>query len=187
MVQVSCHRFGNCEQFVDQVFQWLHLRQSGQRAPIQFYIDVNFAEFQFGVLATIAGLATSHCVEDILAVDRTNLLTSACLACDAKSPLLSQVHRILVHHSVYHRHHVSLQHFQFHNTELCNYKHGQKRFGIWSLHLAMADKLWGRLGFSCTQMFGRFGMANLFLFHVGNMSIVGLAEPPAHISTLMAT
>ena len=25
----------------------------------------------------------------------------------------------------------------------------------------MADKLWGRLGFSCTQMFGRFGMANL--------------------------
>ena len=31
--------FGECEQFVDQVFQWLHLRHSGQRAPIQFYID----------------------------------------------------------------------------------------------------------------------------------------------------
>ena len=26
---------------------------------------------------------------------------------------------------------------------------------------AMAGKLWGRLGFSCTQMFGRFGRANL--------------------------
>ena len=31
--------FGECEQFVDQVFQWRHLRHSGQRAPIQFYID----------------------------------------------------------------------------------------------------------------------------------------------------
>ena len=28
--------FGECEQFVDQVFQWLHLRHSGQRALIQF-------------------------------------------------------------------------------------------------------------------------------------------------------
>ena len=31
--------FGESEQFVDQVFQWLHLRHGGQRAPIQFYID----------------------------------------------------------------------------------------------------------------------------------------------------
>ena len=51
-------------------FQWLHLRHSGQRAPIQFHIDVNFEEFQFCVLATIAGLATSHCVDDVLGVDR---------------------------------------------------------------------------------------------------------------------
>ena len=29
------------------------------------------------------------------------------------------------------------------------------------LHPAMAGKLWGRLGFSCTQMFGRFGRAKL--------------------------
>ena len=81
MVQVSCHRFGNCERFVDQVFQWLHLRHSGQRAPIQFYIDVSFAKFQFGVLATIAGLATSHYVDDVLAVDRNNFLALALLAC----------------------------------------------------------------------------------------------------------
>ena len=31
--------FGECEQFVDQVFQWLHLCHGGQRAPIQFYSD----------------------------------------------------------------------------------------------------------------------------------------------------
>ena len=61
--------------------KWFHLRHSGQRAPIQFYIDVNFAEFQFGVLATIAGLATSHYVDDVLAVDRNNFLALACLAC----------------------------------------------------------------------------------------------------------
>ena len=100
MVQVSCHRIGNCERFVDQVFQWLHLRHSKQRARIQFYIDVNFTEFQFVDLATIAGLATSHCVDDVLAVNRNNFLALACLAClssllDEKSPLPSQVHRIL--------------------------------------------------------------------------------------------
>ena len=31
--------FGECEQFVDQVFHWHHLRHSGLTAPIQFYID----------------------------------------------------------------------------------------------------------------------------------------------------
>ena len=31
--------FGECEQFVDQVFHWLHLRHSGLRAPIQSYIE----------------------------------------------------------------------------------------------------------------------------------------------------
>ena len=33
--------FGECEQFVDQVFHWLHLRHSGLRAPIHFYIDAS--------------------------------------------------------------------------------------------------------------------------------------------------
>ena len=52
------------------------------------------------------GLATSHCVDDVLAVDRKTTILSGWLvwrvlaACcgwvvpDAKSPLLSQVHRI---------------------------------------------------------------------------------------------
>ena len=80
MVQVSCNSFSICERFVDQVFQWLHLRHSGQRAPIQIYIDINFAEFQFVVLATLAVLATSHCVDDVLAVNRNNFLALACLA-----------------------------------------------------------------------------------------------------------
>ena len=46
--------FGECEQFVDQVFQWLHLRHSGQRAPIQFYIDAfnsTCATFQSAIRA----------------------------------------------------------------------------------------------------------------------------------------
>ena len=36
--------FGNCKQFINQVFQWLHIRNSEQRAPIQFYIDSKFRE-----------------------------------------------------------------------------------------------------------------------------------------------
>ena len=46
--------FGECEQFVDQVFQWLHLRQRGLRAPIQFYIDAfnhTCATFQSAIRA----------------------------------------------------------------------------------------------------------------------------------------
>ena len=77
-----------------------------QRAPIQFYIDVNFAKCQFGVLAATAGLATSHYVDDVLAVDRKQPFCRvdlfACLSSllwlgfsDAKSPLPSQVNRSL--------------------------------------------------------------------------------------------
>ena len=46
--------FGECEQFVDQVFHWLHLRHSGLRAPIQFYIEVfnnTCATFQSAIRA----------------------------------------------------------------------------------------------------------------------------------------
>ena len=46
--------FGECEQFVDQVFQWLNLRHSGQKAPIQFYIDAfnsTCATFQSAIRA----------------------------------------------------------------------------------------------------------------------------------------
>ena len=46
--------FGECEQFVDQVVQWLHLCHSGQRAPIQFYIDAfnsTCATFQSAIRA----------------------------------------------------------------------------------------------------------------------------------------
>ena len=46
--------FGECEQFVDQVFQWLHLRHSGQTAPIQLYIDafnITCATFQSAIRA----------------------------------------------------------------------------------------------------------------------------------------
>ena len=52
--QKDCFGFGECEQFVDQIFQWLHLRHSGQRAPIQFYIDAfnsSGATFQSAVRA----------------------------------------------------------------------------------------------------------------------------------------
>ena len=47
--------FGECEQFVDQDFQWLHLRHGGQRAPIQFCIDAfnsTCAIFQSAVRAS---------------------------------------------------------------------------------------------------------------------------------------
>ena len=46
--------FGECEQFVDQVFHWLHLRHSGLRAPIQFNMnayDNTCATFQSAIRA----------------------------------------------------------------------------------------------------------------------------------------
>ena len=46
--------FGDCEQFVDQVFHWLHFRHSGLRAPIQFYIEAfnnSCATFQSAIRA----------------------------------------------------------------------------------------------------------------------------------------
>ena len=80
----------------------------------QFFGDkscpVNFArvpDWCCHALASIAGLATSHCVDDVLAVDRKTTIFSGWLlwrvlaACcgwvvpDEKSPLPSQVHRIL--------------------------------------------------------------------------------------------
>ena len=71
---------------------------------------VNFArvpDWCCHVLATMAGLATSHCVDDVLAVDRKTAIFSGWLVwrvlaafcgwvvLDSKSPLPSQVHRIL--------------------------------------------------------------------------------------------
>ena len=71
---------------------------------------VNFArvpDWCCHALASIAGLAASHCVDDVLAVDRKTTIFSGWLvwrvlaACcgwvvpDEKSPLPSQVHRIL--------------------------------------------------------------------------------------------
>ena len=52
--QKDCFGLGECEQFVDQVFPWLHLRHSGLRAPIQVYIDAfnkTCATFQSAIRA----------------------------------------------------------------------------------------------------------------------------------------
>ena len=60
----------------------------------------------------------------------------------------------LVQHPIYHRHRVALQHRVSQLT--CMVKDVLESG---HLHPAMAGKLWGHLGFSCTQMFGRFGRA----------------------------
>ena len=141
MVQVSCHRFGNCERFVDHVFQWLHLRHSGQRPPIQFYIDVNFAKFQFGVLATTAGLATSHYVQlVVVGLLRRKKFSSVTSSSQSWCNIRCITDTVWASNT-----------FNF----------TRQSRAITSLHPAMAGKLWRRLRLSCTQMLGRFGKAKL--------------------------
>ena len=76
----------------------------GKSCPVNF---ARVPDWCCHVLATMAGLATSHCVDDVLAVDRKTTIFSgwhvwrvleACFGWvfpDSKGPLPSQVHRIL--------------------------------------------------------------------------------------------
>ena len=76
----------------------------GKSCPVNF---ARVPDWCCHALATMAGLATSHCVDDVLAVDRKTTIFSGwrvwrvLAACcgwvvpDSKSPLPSQVHRIL--------------------------------------------------------------------------------------------
>ena len=113
-------------------------------------------------------------MDDVLAVDRKTTIFSGWLvwrvlaACcgwvvpDEKSPLPSQVHRILgatsdLSQTPYGPPTLSIA--QDRVEQLSSMIRDVLESG--SLTPAMAGKLWGRLGFSCTQMFGRFGRAKL--------------------------
>ena len=126
---------------------------------------------KFHALATIAGLATSHCVDDVLAVDRktNNFLGMACLAC-LSSLLWLGCTRSKESLSVTSSSDLSqtpcgpptLSISQDRFAQLTSMVKDVLESG--HLHLAMAGKMWGRLGFSCTQMFRRFGRAKLCPF-----------------------
>ena len=113
----------------------------------------------------VAGLATSHCVDDVLAVDRKTTIFSGWLvwrvlaACcgwvvpDEKSPLPSQVHRILgatsdLSQTPYGPPTLSIA--QDRVEQLSSMIRDVLDSG--SLTPAMAGKLWGRLGFSCSNV-----------------------------------
>ena len=129
----------------------------------------------------MAGLATSNCAGDPLAVDGKTTMFSGWLvwrvlaACcgwvvpDSKSPLPSQVHRILGATSDLSQTPCgppTLSVSQDRVSQLTCMVNDILESG--HLHPAMAGKVWGRLGFSCTQVFGRFGRTKL----CANMSIV---------------
>ena len=111
----------------------------------------------------MAGLATSHCVDDVLAVDRKTTIFSGWLvwrvlaACcgwvvpNEKSSLPSQVHRILG----------ATSDFNCTRQSRAINKHDQRRFGIRELESCNGRQIEVRLGFSCTQMCGRFGRTKL--------------------------
>ena len=158
----NCHRFGICKQFVHQVFQWLHLHHSGQRAPIQFYIDVNFEEFQFGVLANkLAWLLRIVWMTSCLLTETTIfsrwLVWRALAACwvwvfqTQKVPFPSQVHCVLRQHLMCHRHRVA-------NTRRLEFGHSScnGRHIVWKLRVQLHSSVWwfGRAKlrlFSCRQ------------------------------------
>ena len=122
----------------------------------------------------MAGLATSHCVDDVLAVDRNTTVFSGWLvwrvlaACcgwvvpDSKSPLPSQVHRILGATSDLSQTPCGPPTFSISQDRVSQLTCMIKDI-LESGHLnpAMAGKVWGRLGFGCARMFGRFAGAKL--------------------------
>ena len=143
----------------------------GKSCPVNF---ARVPDWCCHALASIAGLATSHCVDDVLAVDRKTTIFSGWLvwrvlaACcgwvvpDEKSPLPSQVHRILgatsdLSQTPYGPPTLSIA--QDRVAQLTSMISDVLESG--SLNPAIAGKLWDRLEFSCTQMFGRFGRAKL--------------------------
>ena len=99
-VMVQWHPQKRCQAFLVGRTQFF----GGKSCPVNF---ARVPDWCCHALATMAGLATSHCVDDVLAVDRKTTILSGWLvwrvlaACcgwvvsDAKSPLPSQVHRIL--------------------------------------------------------------------------------------------
>ena len=191
MVQVSCHRFGNCERFVDQVFQWLHLRHSGQRA----LIHVNFTELQFGLLTTIAGLATLDSVDaSWLSTENNNFLALACLAClssllwlscsGRKSPLRHKFIAFLVRHDVSQTP-CGPPTLSFSQDRVAQLQHShdvlESGHGILQWQAKCGDA-WSSATLRCLV---GLAVQNFVRFHVANMSIAALAEPPAHISTQM--
>ena len=137
-------------------------------------------------LATMAGLATSHCVDDVLAVDRKTTIFSGWLvwhvlaACcgwvvpDAKSPLPSQVHRILGATSDLSQtpcgpptHSIS----QNRVAQLTSMVKDVLKSG--HLHPAVAGKLWGAWSSAALRCLDGLAGQNFVLFHVANMSMVG--------------
>ena len=99
-VMVQWHPQKRCPAFLVNRTQFL----GGKSCPVNF---ASVPDWCCHALASIAGLATSHCVDDILAVDRKTTIFSGWLvwrvlaACcgwvvpNEKSPLPSQVQRIL--------------------------------------------------------------------------------------------
>ena len=106
---------------------------------------------------------------------------------DAKSPLPSQVHRILGATSDLSQTPCgppTLAISQDRVAQLTSMVKDVLKSG--HLHPAMAGKLWERLGFSCTQMFGRFGRAKLRSFSRRQHEYRRFwAEPPGHLSAQM--
>ena len=150
----------------------------GKSCPVNF---ARVPDWCCHVLATISGLATSHCVDDVLAVDRKTTIFSGWLvwrvlaACcgwvvpDSKSPLPS----FLAQHLIYHRHLVALHTLNLTRQSLAIVTHGQRHFAIRSLtsckRQAKCGDAWGSAVLRCLV-----GSAerNVILFDVANMSIV---------------
>ena len=164
-VMVQWHPRKRCPAFLVGRTQFF----GGKSCPVNF---ARVPDWCCHVLATMAGFATSHCVDDVLAVDRKTTIFSGWLvwrvlaACcgwvvpDSKSPLPSQVHRILGATS-------DLSQTPSNTFNLTRQRVSQLTCMVKDilesshLHPSMAGKVWGRLEFCCTQMFGRFGRAKL--------------------------
>ena len=169
-VMVQWHPQKRCPAFLVGRTQFF----GGKSCPVNF---ARVPDWCCHALATMAGLATSHCVDDVLAVDRKTTIFSGWLvwrvlaACcgwvvpDAKSPFPSQVHRILGATSDLSQTPCGPPTLSISQDRVAQLTSMVKDVLVSGhLHPAMAGKLWERLGFSCTQMFGRFGRAKLRRF-----------------------
>ena len=147
----------------------------GKSCPVNFARIPDWCCF---MLACLGAIASSHCVDDLLSVDRFSTIAEAwllwrCFAIlcgwdvpDKKSPIPDQAHRVLGAMSD-----LSATPSGFPQITVTVDRANQLRWileDVWArqgLSCGLAGQIWGKLGFAATQLFGRFGRAKLRPFN----------------------
>ena len=143
----------------------------GKSCPVNF---ARIPDWCCHCVANLAGVPASHCVDDVLVVERTSVITEGWLVWralaalagwdvpDRKSPLPGRSSRVLGARSDLSRTPAEPPTLSIEADRVDQLINAltEVKFRK-SLGAGLAGKLWGRLAYSCTQLFGRYGRAKL--------------------------